>query len=111
MTGRRRPVTDINSTHKSAKEAAKRIAINSPIQGTSADMIKIAMIKIHEDIEKKHYKSRMLLQVHDELVFEVHKKEKDDFKASMKKHMETAMSLDLPIVVEGKFGVNWDEAH
>ncbi|EKP04091.1 DNA-directed DNA polymerase [Leptospira kirschneri str. 2008720114] len=111
LTGRRRPVTDINSTHKSAKEAAKRIAINSPIQGTSADMIKIAMIKIHEDIEKKHYKSRMLLQVHDELVFEVHKKEKDDFKASMKKHMETAMSLDLPIVVEGKFGVNWDEAH
>lgn len=84
LTGRRRPVTDINSTHKSAKEAAKRIAINSPIQGTSADMIKIAMIKIHEDIRKKHYKSRMLLQVHDELVFEVHKKEKDEFKASMK---------------------------
>lgn len=111
LTGRRRPVVDINSTHKSAKEAAKRIAINSPIQGTSADMIKIAMIKIHEDIEKKHYKSRMLLQVHDELVFEVHKKEKDEFKTSMKKYMETAMPLDLPILVEGKFGVNWDEAH
>lgn len=111
LTGRRRPVTDINSTHKSAKEAAKRIAINSPIQGTSADMIKIAMIKIHEDIEKKGYQSKMLLQVHDELVFEVHKKEKEEFKASMKKFMETAMPLDLPILVEGKFGVNWDEAH
>ncbi|RHX82033.1 DNA polymerase I [Leptospira yasudae] len=111
LTGRRRPVTDINSTHKSAKEAAKRIAINSPIQGTSADMIKIAMIKIHDEIETKGYKSRMLLQVHDELVFEVHKKEKEEFKASMKKHMETAMPLDLPILVEGKFGVNWDEAH
>lgn len=111
LTGRRRPVTDINSTHKSAKEAAKRIAINSPIQGTSADMIKIAMIKIHEEIEAKKYKSRMLLQVHDELVFEVHKKEKDEFKAAMKKRMEIAMPLDLPIVVEGKFGVNWDEAH
>ncbi|MCG6191978.1 DNA polymerase I [Leptospira sp. FAT2] len=111
LTGRRRPVTDINSTHKSAKEAAKRIAINSPIQGTSADMIKIAMIKIHDEIETKGYKSRMLLQVHDELVFEVHKKEKEEFKASMKKHMENAMPLDLPILVEGKFGVNWDEAH
>ncbi|WP_016760312.1 DNA polymerase I [Leptospira weilii] len=111
LTGRRRPIIDINSTHKSAKEAAKRIAINSPVQGTSADMIKIAMINIHEDIEKKHYRSRMLLQVHDELVFEVHKKEKEEFKTSMKKHMENAMPLDLPILVEGKFGVNWDEAH
>ncbi|AOP32749.1 DNA polymerase I [Leptospira tipperaryensis] len=111
LTGRRRPVADIHSTHKSAKEAAKRIAINSPIQGTSADMIKIAMISIHKEIQSQKLKSKLLLQVHDELVFEVHKKEKDDFKASMKKHMETAMPLDVPILVEGKFGVNWDEAH
>ncbi|XDD50555.1 DNA polymerase I [Leptospira sp. WS92.C1] len=111
LTGRRRPVVDINSTHKSAKEAAKRIAINSPIQGTSADMIKIAMIAIHEDIQRNKWKSKMLLQVHDELVFEVHKKEKEEFKAAMKKYMETAMPLDVPILVQGKFGINWDEAH
>ncbi|TGK58098.1 DNA polymerase I [Leptospira wolffii] len=111
LKGRRRPVPDIVSTHRQAKEAAKRVAINTPIQGTCADMIKIAMIHIHDEIKKKKWKSKLLLQVHDELVFEVHKSEKDEFMNRAKELMENAMPLDVPIKVEGKFGKNWDEAH
>ncbi|TGN14149.1 DNA polymerase I [Leptospira ilyithenensis] len=111
LLGRRRYLPDINSTHKMASEAAKRVAINSPIQGTSADMIKLAMLKIHDHIQKKSLKSRIILQVHDELVFEVDKKEKDEFFAFAKKEMEDALPLKVPVTVEGKFGKNWDEAH
>lgn len=111
ITGRRRFLPDINSKNKQIAEAAKRVAINSPVQGTSADMIKIAMIKIHEELQKKKYKSSLIMQVHDELVFEVHKNEKDDIFKLAKKEMERAIKLDLPIVVEGNFGKNWDEAH
>lgn len=111
LLGRRRYLPDINSTHKMASEAAKRVAINSPIQGTSADMIKLAMLKIHDHIQKKSLKSRIILQVHDELVFEVDKKEKEEFFAFAKKEMEKALPLKVPVTVEGKFGKNWDEAH
>lgn len=111
MKGRRRPVPDINSTHRQAKEGAKRVAINTPIQGTCADMIKIAMIQIQDEIEKRKWKSKLLLQVHDELVFEVYKSEKDEFLKVCKRLMEDALPLDVPIKVEGKFGQNWDEAH
>ncbi|PJZ69819.1 DNA polymerase I [Leptospira perolatii] len=111
MKGRRRPVPDINSSHRAAKEAAKRVAINTPIQGTCADMIKIAMIQIHNEIQKKSWESRLLLQVHDELVFEVPKVEKEVFRESAKRIMENAMPLDVPVKVEGKYGINWEEAH
>ncbi len=94
-----------------ASEAAKRVAINSPIQGTSADMIKLAMIQISNQIHKEKLRSRIIMQVHDELVFEVPKEEKDKFYSMAKKTMENALPLSIPVVVEGKFGSNWDEAH
>ncbi|MDF3821021.1 DNA polymerase I [Leptospira sp. 96542] len=111
LLGRKRFLPEINSTHKMASEGAKRVAINSPIQGTSADMIKLAMIAIDKNIKKNKYKSHIILQVHDELVFEVDPKEKKEFLAMAKKEMESAMKLKVPVVVEGKFGANWDEAH
>jgi DNA polymerase-1 len=111
ITGRRRYIPEIKSTNRHEFEAAKRVAINSPIQGTSADMIKIAMIKIHEKLQKKKFKSKMIMQVHDELVFEVLDKEKDEVFSLAKKEMESAIKLKVPILVQGKFGKNWDEAH
>lgn len=111
LLGRRRYLPDIHSKHKMASEAAKRVAINSPIQGTSADMIKLAMIQIHNKIKKNGYRSKLLLQVHDELVFEVDPKEKKEFYQMAKDEMESAMKLKVPIVAQGKFGGNWDEAH
>ncbi len=111
LLGRKRFLPDINSKNKMASEAAKRVAINSPIQGTSADMIKIAMINIQNLIDKQRLKSRIILQVHDELVFEVHSSEKNSFYEMAKKEMENALKLSVPVTVEGKFGKNWDEAH
>ncbi|TGL24874.1 DNA polymerase I [Leptospira bourretii] len=111
LLGRRRYLPDIHSKHKMASETAKRVAINSPIQGTSADMIKLAMIQIHNKIKKNGYRSKLLLQVHDELVFEVDPKEKKEFYQMAKDEMESAMKLKVPIVAQGKFGGNWDEAH
>lgn len=111
LHGRKRYLPDIHSKNRQAKEGAKRVAINSPIQGTSADMIKIAMIRIQEGILSKGWKSRMIMQVHDELVFEIAKKEKKEFESFAREIMENALPLDVPIKVEGKFGSNWDEAH
>lgn len=111
LLGRRRYLPDINSKHKMASEAAKRVAINSPIQGTSADMIKLAMIQIQNKIKKESFRSKLILQVHDELVFEVDPKEKKEFYQMAKEEMESAMKLKVPIVAQGKFGGNWDEAH
>nr|AID56284.1 DNA polymerase I [Leptospira sp. GIMC2001] len=111
LIGRRRYIPEINSSHRQVAEGAKRVAINSPIQGTSADMIKVAMIQIHEKIKKDNLKSRIIMQVHDELVFEVHKKEKDSFFTMAKSVMEKAMPLNVPVLVDGKIGKNWDEAH
>ncbi len=111
ITGRRRYLPDINSPRKQEVEAAKRIAINSPIQGTSADMIKIAMIRIHNELIRKKMNSKMIMQVHDELVFEVFNDEKEKLLKLAKSEMENAIELRVPILVEGKFGSNWDEAH
>lgn len=111
LLGRRRFLPDINAKNKMASEAAKRVAINSPIQGTSAEMIKLAMIQISKNIKKEKMNSRIIMQVHDELVFEVTKEEKDSFYAMAKSEMEKALPLSVPVIVEGKFGSNWDEAH
>ncbi|MCP5498632.1 MAG: DNA polymerase I [Leptospiraceae bacterium] len=111
LSGRRRYVPDLRSSNKQIQEAAKRVAINSPIQGTSADMIKLAMIAIHKEMKQKKYKSNLILQVHDELVFEANEKEKEKIYALAKKTMENIFSLKVPILVEGKSGRNWDEAH
>lgn len=109
--GRRRYLPDITSQNQTVKGIAERNAINSPIQGTAADIIKIAMIRIHKAMKDAGVKSRMLLQVHDELVFEVHTSELEQMKALVKEGMTNAVSLSVPMEVEIGTGRNWLQAH
>jgi DNA polymerase-1 len=113
LMGRKRWLRDINSANFTVRGFAERNAINSPIQGTAADMIKLAMIKVDEAFRLNGFKSRMLLQVHDELVFDAHKDELDKIKPIIMRCMETALPLpnDVPVVAEVGSGVNWLEAH
>lgn len=111
LMGRRRPVPEITSETSFRREGAERVAINTPIQGTSADMIKIAMIDIAKEIFSKKLKSRMIMQVHDELVFEVDEDEKKIMEDLVRDKMEHAIKLNVPIAVEIGTGNNWDEAH
>lgn len=111
LIGRRRYIPDIKSGNWNVRGFAERTAINMPIQGTAADIIKLAMIKIHEWLEKEGKKSRMLLQVHDELIFEIHESEMDEVPAKITELMETAYPLDVPLKVESGIGENWLEAH
>ena len=111
VLGRRRPVWDIESKNHLHREAAKRMAINMPIQGTNAEMIKLAMIAIQKKITKENMKSKMILQVHDELVFEVPKNELDSLKSMVINKMENALSLSVPIIVDCGHGKSWFEAH
>jgi DNA polymerase-1 len=113
LMGRKRWLRDINSANFTVRGFAERNAINSPIQGTAADMIKLAMIKVDEAFRANKFKSRMLLQVHDELVFDAHKDELDKIKPIIMRCMETALPLpnDVPVLAEVGSGVNWLEAH
>jgi DNA polymerase-1 len=111
LLGRKRFLHNINSKNNVLKQFEERVAINMPIQGTAADMIKIAMINIHKKIIEKKLKSKMILQVHDELVFDVHKKEIEEMKILVKELMETALPLDVPVLTEIGIGENWLEAH
>jgi DNA polymerase-1 len=111
LSGRRRQIAEINSKNRFRREGAQRMAINTPVQGTSADIIKIAMINIHNDLFQKKLKSRMILQVHDELLFEVLPAEKEQLLKLALTRMETAMQLSVPLKVDYKFGPNWDAAH
>ena len=111
VLGRRRYLKDINSQNAVVRGAAERNAVNAPIQGSAADIIKIAMINIHRRMEKENWQSKMLLQVHDELVFEVPKTEVDSLSAMVKEEMENAFSLEVPLLVEVGIGENWLEAH
>ncbi len=111
VLGRRRYLKDINSRNAVVRGAAERNAVNAPIQGSAADIIKIAMINIHKKLESGDFKSKMLLQVHDELVFDVFKTELETIKALVKKEMETAYNLSVPLVVDLDTGNNWLEAH
>ncbi len=112
LCGRRRYFSDINSNNHGLRTAAERAAINLPIQGTASDMLKIAMLGIHKEFAKNNYKSKMLLQVHDELVFEVHKSEIDVIKSVIIEKMSNALSLgEVPVIVESGTGNNWLEAH
>lgn len=108
---RRRYLRDINSANQTVRGFAERNAINAPIQGSAADMIKIAMINIHEAIKKKGLRGKMTMQVHDELVFDVPKAELHIFKELAEKHMKNALAMSVPIVVELGEGSNWLEAH
>ena len=111
VTGRRRYIRDIRSANATIRNAAERNAINAPIQGTAADMIKIAMVQIHRELEKRRLKTRMLLQVHDELVFDVYRPEQSEVLPVIEEKMKTAIALEVPIVVELGTGRNWLEAH
>ena len=108
---RRRYLRDINSGNANVRGFAERNAINAPVQGTAADMIKIAMIRIFDEIEKRKLKSRMILQVHDELVFDVHLPEVDDVKKIVAEGMKNAMYLDVPVEIDMNTGANWLLAH
>ncbi len=111
LTGRRRYIPEINSGNPNSRGFAERTAINMPIQGTAADLIKIAMISIHELIQDGGYRSRMLMQVHDELVFEIHESELGTLPDMIKRHMEEAMPIGVPLKVEMGIADNWLEAH
>ena len=111
MLGRRRYLRDINSGNSVVRNFAERNAINAPIQGSSADMIKIAMKDIHNEMKLKDLKSKMILQVHDELVFDVYKDELDVLSELVKDKMINALQLEVPIIVNINTGNNWLEAH
>lgn len=108
---RRRYLKDINSRNAIVRGAAERNAVNAPIQGSAADIIKLAMINIHKRFEKEQFKSKMLLQVHDELVFDAHKDELEIIKPIIKHEMENAFKMTVPLDVEIGIGDNWLEAH
>ena len=111
VLGRRRYLKDINSQNAVVRGAAERNAVNAPIQGSAADIIKLAMINIHHRLKNESWKSKMLLQVHDELVFDVPNAEVEDLTTMVKEEMENAYSLDVPLVVDVGIGKNWLEAH
>ena len=111
ILGRRRYLRDINSRNITTRGFAERNAINAPIQGSAADIIKIAMINIHRWLHKENLKTRMILQVHDELVFDVHKSEEEIVKPRVIELMRTAVLMDVPMEVEVGIGKNWLEAH
>ncbi len=111
IMGRRRYLKDINSGNAVVRGFAERNAINAPIQGSSADMIKIAMIDIFNEMEKLKMRSKMILQVHDELVFDTHLEELDELKSIVIEKMKNAIKLDVPVVVDTNTGNNWLEAH
>jgi DNA polymerase-1 len=111
LMGRRRYLRDINSANATVRGYAERNAINAPIQGSAADMIKIAMINIHREFKAHKFDSRMTMQVHDELVFDVHKSEIELVKPIILENMKTAIKTTVPIVVEIGTGSNWLEAH
>jgi DNA polymerase-1 len=111
LTGRRRFLKNINSNNRIVRQFEERVAINMPIQGTAADMIKLAMIKIYNELGKKKFKSKMVLQVHDELVFDAHKDEIDELIPLVKKLMEDSLPLNVPIAVDTGVGDNWLDAH
>lgn len=112
LLGRRRYFPSLESNNQAIRQGAERAAINMPIQGTAADMMKLAMINVHGRMKKEQLKSLMILQIHDELVFDAIKDEVDYLRTLVKEEMESAMPLgEVPILVETGIGNNWEEAH
>ena len=109
LLGRKRFIPEINSPNRQIREAAERMAINMPVQGTSADIIKVAMINLHQEMGKRQLKSKLLLQVHDELVFEVPQDELETMRQMVPQVMSTALTLSVPLKVDIKTGNNWGE--
>ena len=111
VLNRRRYLKDINSRNAMVRSGAERNAVNAPIQGSAADIIKLAMINIYSRFKQENFKSKMLLQVHDELVFDAHKDELETIKPIIKHEMENAFKMSVPLDVEMGTGYNWLEAH
>ena len=111
LKGRRRYIPDITSSNHPVRQFAERVAINSPIQGTAADMIKIAMIEIYKWLKKSNHKTKMILQVHDELIFDVPKPELEIVRPIIVDLMQNALPLEVPVLVEAGVGNNWLDAH
>ena len=111
MFNRRRYLPDLKSDNRQIRESAERVAINSPIQGSAADLIKVAMIRLSRNLKKMKLNSKMILQVHDELVFECPVREKKEIESLVRKEMEEACTLSVPLVVDIGWGKNWNEAH
>jgi DNA polymerase-1 len=109
LLGRRRSIPEINSSNRQVREAAERMAINMPVQGTSADIIKVAMINLDREMAKCQLESKMLLQVHDELIFEVPEAEREEMSQLASELMSTALELSVPLKVDIKTGSNWGE--
>ena len=108
---RKRFIPDLNNPNKIAQQAARRVAINTVMQGSAADLMKLAMIRVHESILRDKMPARMILQVHDELILEARDDAAQDAQALLKKEMEEVYSLSVPLVVDTNMGKNWDEAH
>lgn len=111
IMGRKRILNDINSKNGIIRGFAERNAINAPIQGSAADIIKLAMINVHQKMKTQKLQSKMLLQVHDELVFDARKDEIDRLTTLVKSAMENIITLSVPLVVDSGLGENWLEAH
>ena len=110
LFGRKRQVPELKQKERFAQQAGRRIALNTPIQGTAADLMKKAMIDIWREIKKRNLRSKMILQVHDELVFEVPDKEREELELLVKEKMEKVFALKIPLTVHLEWGVNWAEA-
>ena len=111
LFGRRRYLPDINSHNATVRGFAERNAINAPIQGTAADIIKVAMIRIYNRFKAEGIRSKMILQVHDELNFSVFPEEKEKVESIVLEEMQNALNLSVPLVADSGFGQNWLEAH
>jgi DNA polymerase-1 len=109
LLGRRRYIPEINASNRIIREAAERMAINMPVQGTSADIIKVAMVKLAKEMKQRKVKSRMILQVHDELIFEVPEEELTMMREFVRSTMADAVQLSIPVKVDMKQGLNWGE--
>ena len=110
LFGRRRALPDINSKNFNVRSAAERIAMNTPIQGTAADIIKIAMVRVRDRLRREGLESRLILQVHDELIIEAPLKETDIAARILTEEMENAFQMDAPLVAEAKSGMSWYDA-
>ena len=110
LLGRRRYLRELHDSNYQTREAAKRAAMNAPVQGTAADLIKLAMNKVHQALKEGDYETKMILQIHDELIFKVPIKEKEIVYSLVKNIMESALNLDVPLLVDGGFGHDWYSA-
>jgi DNA polymerase-1 len=109
--GRRRPLPDLNSSNHMRRQAAERIARNTPIQGTAADIMKVAMVSISNQMKRRNMKSKMLLTVHDELIFEAPPDEEEQLEKIVCERMENAVELTVPLLVDQGWGKSWGQAH